>query len=70
MQKRNHPAKAEEENRKEDEEDEVSEHDGPEFIVPDDRKGLYACLHCGLIKTKSQWASGEYCENCGALMRL
>ena len=27
---------------------------GPEYVVPDDLKGLRACLCCGLIKTVDQ----------------
>ena len=33
--------------------------------VPDEMRGLFACLECGLILSRSQWASlKDYCPNC------
>ena len=34
---------------------------GPEYVVPDDLKGLRACLCCGLIKTVDQVAISRFC---------
>lgn len=57
MSKRNQPAKAEEDYRKDYDREEKQSYDGPEWIVPNDKNGLKACFHCGMIKTKSQWQS-------------
>ena len=42
-----------------------SDSETKEFVIPNSKTNLLACVKCGLIKSRSDWEGTLTCENCG-----